>query len=54
VKFVKIIPFAILVFFLCSCITEDVSEGRDERIVNRLFIEVVDGDTDEVFRCVYS
>ena len=44
-KFVKIIPFAILVFFLCSCITEDVSEGRDERNVNRFFIEVVDGDT---------
>jgi micrococcal nuclease len=45
VRFVKIIPSAVLVFFLCSCITKDVSEGKDERNINRLFIEVVDGDT---------
>jgi endonuclease YncB( thermonuclease family) len=45
VKFVKILPLAILIFILYSCVSEEVGEGRDERNVNRFFIEVLDGDT---------
>jgi endonuclease YncB( thermonuclease family) len=45
VKFVRTISLFILYFILYSCVSEDVSERREERIIYRLFIEVVDGDT---------
>ena len=44
-KYVRIVTFVILAIILHSCVSEDVSERREERIINRLFIEVVDGDT---------
>ncbi|UCB47341.1 MAG: thermonuclease family protein [Spirochaetota bacterium] len=39
------ISVLILIFIFSSCVSEDISERREEKIINRLFIEVVDGDT---------
>ena len=45
VRLVRYSTVIFLIFILFSCVSEDVTQRREERTINRLFIEVVDGDT---------
>jgi endonuclease YncB( thermonuclease family) len=44
-KLLRLISVLVLIFILLSCVSEGASKKKEERTINRLFIEVVDGDT---------